>query len=732
MKHLLPVALWPVTLVCLAMAAAADLHAEAEWFDFAPPPDDFSDDALLDLRQLNEGRAGSEGWIVARGNDLVCSENGRVIRFAAVNGPVPWSGTWASPEERAYLAKRLGKLGVNLIRLGPVRGAHKITDENLDGLQEMVARCADEGIYTMLGFFFPLEVHVPGIEGWERKNVQSLAFFHPKVKAAYTRWLEKMMTAPSPHTGRPLARDPAVALVILMNEDNLFFHTFRPANWSEEVRAILERQFADWLTERYGSPSKALESWGEGARMEEDRPDQGRVYVYDAYRFMDADWARAQRDPKRAADTLRFLVDLQRGFFTEMKHRLRSWGYGGCTIATNWKTTNPRQLDALEKYANMTADLMDRHAYFGALRKPGGPGWKVNEGDVYVSRSQLTVPDSLMFGVQYAGYPQMLSEHFYPAPNRFRAEMVWIGAHYGAMTGHDGFAINEFHSADWPRVPRKRFDAYTPVNVGQYPAASLVYRLGLIEEAEPVCTVTRTPEQLFNMVGTPVWDDMNIDDMRAPEVAEAPAAVRKMFNPLAWLVGPVRVNIAEKPTRTRMADISRYVDERAGVALSRTGQLRWNWKQGIVTADAPQVQSACGFFGAAEPIELSDVRIDVDNEYGTVWLVSMDGRPLATSGRMLLQVMTEQRIGGTKLVDATLTRNGRSHAAVRIAELGRGPMQVRRVRASVQFKRKDRNHLEVLALDHNGYLRQVVEARDGRLALLPDCLHYVIREAGTP
>ena len=728
MKRLLAPLLLTFAFSCAILTPSADLRAAEEWFDFAPPADEFSDEALLDLREFNRGRAGSEGWVVARGDDLVCSESGRVLRFAAVNGPVPWSGTWGSPEERAYLAKRLGKLGVNLIRLGPVRGAHKITDENLDGLQELVARCAEEGVYTMLGFFFPLEVRVPGIEGWGDKSVQSLAFFHPKVKAAYARWLEKMMTAPNPHTGRPLAQDPALALIILMNEDNLFFHTFRPSNWSDEVRAVLERQFAGWLAERYGSPEKALDAWGKGARMKEDRPDEGRVYVYDAYRFMDADWARDQRNPERAADTLRFLVHLQRGFFAEMKQKLRSWGYGGCTIATNWKTTNPRQLDALEKYANMSADVMDRHAYFGALRKAGGAGWKVNEGDVYVSRSQLTMPDSLMFGVQYAGYPQMLSEHFYPAPNRFRAEMVWLGAHYGAMTGHDGFAINEFHTADWPRVPQKRFDAYTPVNVGQYPAASLVYRLGLIEEAEPVYSVTRTPKQLFQMVGTPVWDDMNLDDMRAPEAADAPGAGRKALDPRAWLVGPVRVDIADRPAPTRVADISQYLDDAAGVARSRTGQLRWDWQQGVATADAPRAQSACGFLGAAGPRDLSDVRIQMDNEYGEVWLVSMDGRPLATSGRMLLQVMTEQRIGGTVLEEATLTRDGESLPAVRIAKKGRGPMQVRRVRARVRLNRPDAAELEVIALDHNGYRRGEVEVQDGRIELLPDCLYYVIRQ----
>jgi hypothetical protein len=711
--------------------AQAPPEAGEDWFDFAPAVDPFTDDALLDLRSLNQtGRAGSEGWIVARGNDLVCARTGRRVRFSSVNGPVPWSGSWGTSEDRAYLAKRLGKLGVNMIRLGPVRGSHKITNDNLAGLQEMVSRCADEGIYTMLGFFFPLEVRVEGLEGWEGKGVPSLAFFHPQVKSAYVGWLKKMMTTPNPHTGKTLAEDQAVASIILMNEDNLFFHTYRPSEWPEATRAILERQFADWLVARYGSMDKALASWGPEARLAEDKPELNRVYVYDAYRFMDADWARQGRDRERAADTLRFLVHLQRGFFAEMRQELRSWGYGGTTIATNWKTTNPRQLDALEKYANMAADVMDRHAYFSALRRPGGPGWKTNPGDVYVSRSQLTAPASMMNGIQYAGYPQVLSEHLYPAPNRFRTEMVWIGAHYGAMTGHDAFSINEIHTADWPRKPAKRFDAYTPVNLGQFPAASMVYRLGMIQEAEPVYVVTRTPEQLYAMTPSPIWDEMNLDDFRAVEIQGNSGSEAKAMDPMAWFVGPVQFRIADKAAAVEAVDIGPYVDRGAGVVTSRTRELRWDYTHGVLTSHAPRAQSACGFLSRVGPIDLPDVRIDLSNEYAAVWLVSMDGKPLASSEKILLQVMTEQRIGGSEFVAATYTdpKTGQARPAVRIARLGNGPMQIRNVRGTVSLRRGDAGEFEAVALDQNGYVRETLPASPDAIELLPDCVYYILRK----
>jgi hypothetical protein len=305
--------------------------------------------------------------------------------------------------------------------------------------------------------------------------------------------------------------------------------------------------------------------------------------------------------------------------------------------------------------------------------------------------------------------------------------MVWIGAHYAQMLGVDGFSINEFHTADWPKKPMKKFDAYTPVAFGQYPAAALVYREQALQEAEPVLTVTRTPQQLYHLEGVPVWDDMNLDEMRRAEVVGGGEQHERTLSPAAWFTGPVHIRIADETAPPQAADVERWIDREEKVVRSRTGELSWNWGQGLATGDAPTVQSACGFLGEVGTVDLPQVKIDLDNHYGAVWLVSMDGRPVAESDRLLLQVMTRQRIGGRVTEPATFEKDGERFEGRRILKTGKGPMEVEVVDGTASLKRPDAEALEVVALDFNGYKREVLPGSAASIDLLPDCLYYIIR-----
>ncbi len=723
-----------LTLTVLIMMATITAATAGDWFAFAPPKDDFNKDAMLDLRTVIKGRAGSEGPLIVRDGKYFTEKTGREVRFLSVNAPNPWGkGAWEDSAARQYLAKRLGKMGANNIRIGPVRGTHKMTDAHLDGMQELIARCADEGIYSSITFFFPLEVRVNGLEGYgKKKSVQSLVFFHPVVRAAYEGWLKTIMTTPNPHAnGVPLAKDPAVAMVELVNEDNLFFFTFSPSKMPSPARTILYKQFGDWLKKKYGSLDKAMAVWGGNATRKGDNPAKGLMEVYDSFMYMPADWAAQQRNAKRSIDNLTFIVELQRNFYADMTKKLRSWGYKSGVIGTNWKTTNEPMLGALEKYANMTGDTMDRHAYFsGSHKSARGRGWVVGKGDMYADRTQLKTPDMLELGVQYKGYPQFISEHYYPAPNRYRAEMVWIGAHYGAMLGIDGFSINEFHTPDWIRKPKKKFDAYSPVALGQFPAAAFVYRFGGIEEAKPVFTVTRTPEQLYKLEGAPVWDSMKIDSMRAGEVLADTDGSKRGMDPLAWFVGPVEIAVADSPASIKRVDVSKFVDPEKKVVKSATSQLRWDYGKGVVTANAPRAQTACGFLADAGRIELKDVVIEMKNDYGTVWLVSMDGKPIASSSKLLLQVMTEQRVSGWKVQPTTFKPKKKKETIKgwKILNDGKGPIEIRNIEATVGLKRADASRMTVTALDHNGYKKETLSGGAKSIKLKPDVLWYIIQK----
>ncbi len=58
------------------------------------------------------------------------------------------------------------------------------------------------------------------------------------------------------------------------------------------------------------------------------------------------------------------------------------------------------------------------------------------------------------------------------------------------------------------------------------------------------------------------------------------------------------------------------------------------------------VQGASGDLAAAGEIKLSAITLNIPRDVAHVLVVSLDSLPLATSKRMLLQVMTEEKATG--------------------------------------------------------------------------------------
>ena len=707
-------------------------RAPAGWFAFEPGVDRFGE-AALDLRFLNHRFAGEKGFLQSRGMQFVFEKDDTPVKFWAVN-----AHPMASRQADVYFAKRLAKLGVNMVRIhGPIfdRSAADpatIDRKHLDRLHRFIAALKAEGIYTHLSFYFPLWFEIKpsyGVGGYEslgNKKPFGLLFFHPRMQAIYKSWARGLLLTVNPYTRLPLAKDPAVGIVEIINEDNYFFWTMDPyKNVPAPAVAILEKRFGDWLAKKYGAVDKALAKWG-GGKVRGDDPAAGRAGLLGPWFYTEA--ARGRQSERRIGDQLQFLTEDLRTFYRDMHQWYRKEIGLRCPIvATNWKTADARLLGALDKYTNAVCETMDRHAYFGGLHKGDGASYSLRKGHRYRDASTLWNPIAApVRELQYIGHTHIVTEYNWPMPNRYRGESVLLAAAYGSLQGTDGYFHFATRSASW-EAQHPKFSIHTPAVMGQFPAAALLYRRGYVKEAPVVVHEAARLKDLYDRKGTAIALPQDLDILRKAEAPKgAGGEVRHLgsIDPLAYYVGQVTRTVAEQPGKSVLQDLSPYVDREKKTVASITGELLWDFGRGVVTIDSARAQGATGFLKRRGAIRLKDVVIQLQNEYGSVLVVSLDGEPIRSSAKLLLQVMTEDNNFGWK------TTGGEPRT---IADLGAPPIVVRKPSGTVTLNRPDAGSLQIEALDGHGYTREKLSAAGGgsgtvRVELLPDCLYYLIRK----
>jgi hypothetical protein len=487
---------------------------EPGWFTFQPDPDPFVS-SPIDLRHLNEKEAGERGFIRTRGEDFVHERTGEPLRFWGVNAGMGL--VESTPHEVARFARSLAKRGVNLVRVhGPIYAGNgpdfgRVDTNRVARLHYFIHALKREGIYTSLSIYFPLWVRLgaentafPGYTGGQHPF--ALLYFHPAFQQLFREWWRHLLTTPNPHTGLPIKDDPAVAFAEMYNEDSTLFWTFNPdaghkSHLPEPQRALLEQRFARWLLERYPGQTLAQIQAGpwNGVASPQDSFAAGRV----GFRGL---WALGNERRRRDQDTARFLtelmLDFHRATYAYLKQDL---GFRGLVYASNWKTASPQYLDPLDKYANSVADFFDRHGYFGGPHDGPNAAWNLEPNQTYDDRSALKFRqsdgagpdlDNPFFDLIYQGQPSIISEVNWPLPNRYRADMVLVGAAYGALQGSDAIGWFAAASSSWDGLPGK-FSIQTPVVFGQFPGAALLYRQGLVRTAPRVVNLELAVNDLY-------------------------------------------------------------------------------------------------------------------------------------------------------------------------------------------------------------------------------------------
>ncbi len=700
---------------------------EKGWFAFDPKPDTFDRKSVIDLRFLNEKYAGELGFIAVKNGQFIHSNNGEPLRFWGVNGP-PHGLKGA---ELRQCARMLAKYGVNLVRVhgGYFDERGEVDREKVRHAIEIVEAMKAEGIYTHFSIYFPLwltpKPDNPSLKGYNGKQHPFAAlFFNPEFQECYRAWWTALLTTPSPSTGKPLVDEPAVASLEIQNEDSFFFWTFSEQNIPDPQLRLLEKMFGDWLVKKYGSLTAALNQWN-GLKVNRDAFAEGRA----GFRPL---WNIFNEKTPRDQDTARFLLETQTRFYADMHTFLRKLGFKGPITASNWSTASPEVFGPLEKLSYLPGEFIDRHGYFGCNQKGEAAEWSVRNGHTWSDRSALRFdPEqpgkSRQFvhpamDPHYNGMPSMISETTWNRPNRFRGEAPLYFAVYGALQQSDAIVHFALDSDRWAVKPGYFMQPWTlmsPAMVGQFPAAALIYRQGLVTSGSVVAKLDLDREALLRLQGTPLPQDAALDELRLkdiPTTVEPKTGGR--LDPLLHYAGRVDVRFVNGPGSVKLDLPKALIDHTAQTVTSSTGELKLDYGKGLLTIDAARAQGASGCLQRAGRMETQDLSISSDLELGHIVAVSLDGQPLRRSERMLLQVMSEEKATAFQAAPA-------GEGVQRILNIGTDPWLVKELRGLVALKRPDAEGLKVTELDLSGYpVSDLGSAR--AIQLRPTTVYYLI------
>ncbi|WP_223432893.1 glycosyl hydrolase family 5 [Pseudomonas sp. GL-B-26] len=564
----------------------------------------------VDLSFLNaqEKPAGKRGFIKASGEQLLFADN-TTARFWGTN--LSAYTLFLTPDDAIkQQAKRLSALGFNLVRLhhhdspwvlpnifgdGRVtRSTQQLSPESQKKIDWWIKCLKDEGIYVWLDLHvqrvFTENDNIYGFDELPKEEqnftyLKGYSYVNLTIQKAMKRFTEAYLTHVNSYTGLAYKDDPAIAAVLITNENDVTNH------------------------------------FGNALLPDKNVPKHNRIYMAEAEAFAkqhnlsaNQTWRSWEPGPSKL-----FLNDLERRFNVDMIQHLRGIG-----VKVPIATTSSWGRNGLNSLPALTAgDVIDVHSY-------GGSG-QIEKNPLYSDG----IVNWIAAG-QVIGKPLTVTEwnnEPFPTPDRHSLPLYIAGtaSHQGwdalmqyaysqePLGGEGGMSANNWHAYNDPAM------------LATLPAAALLYRRADVHEATTTYVFAPTPGTLFNQMITPASSALLRTAMEKGKLEIAMPQTPE----LPWLQQSA---IPSKAQEFHDPDQS-LLDANASESTTDTGELKRNWKRGIYTINTPRTQAATGWIGG-ESISLGNIKVQVKTANASVVVQSLDDAPLGRSQDLLISLGT--------------------------------------------------------------------------------------------
>ena len=642
-----------VMVLCRESARAEQAGTDtSKWLAYEMPDLRKLKGTALDMSFLLDAPAGQHGFLTVKGDKFVF-EDGTEAHFWG--GNLFAEANFPTHKEAEALAERIAMTGANIIRLhhldvvapwtdfivrknlwgGQSPDTTRVLDkEMLDRFDYLVHCLKKRGVYIFLSHLSSRKI-MPGDGIPEPADSLEDIYAGLKIEGEFDEFLielqqehlKNLLTHKNPHTGLPLANDPALAMTEIINEDSLLYLGMGAgfSTNSDYYKRMLQRKFNDWLLAKYGTREALAEAWkpqeGESKGLDDGEDPKAGTVAF-TYRF--AYDPKARHDPalsrRRNLDQYAFLYDTQGKYYSRMYDFLRGLGVK-CPIAgsNHWIS------DAADLHLNAKLDYVDRHEYYA---HPHGTynyiaGQSISPVTPMVKSESLGTIGGLA-GRRVFGRPYTVSEWDNCLPNPYRAEGPIFMSVYACL--HDWhpmqYAYLAFNDYD-PKVINSFMVFFDPAHMNLLPASALLFHRRDFQEAGAGYFERLAPDQIMDP-GMAVQKNSRI------------ALLGKyglMFDDVV-----ADANAVDKNLLAKAAGKSKVFE-------SVTGEIRWDLGRGLLTIDSDRTQGVVGFTDG-QTVAMTDVAVDLRNDFAVVVVSALDGQPIRDSKRLLVSTSARAQWSG--------------------------------------------------------------------------------------
>ena len=588
-----------------------------------------------------EAPAGKFGRVTVspQGHFVFADTPGKRARFWGVN--LCFESQFLNHEQADLLADRLMRSGYNTVRFHHYDGllvekggpSHVFNPERLDQLDYLFAALKKRGIYATTDLFtfrdFPLE-EIPDLGYAMKWPVNQFKLLVPVSENAFVAWKKfaaNFLTHKNPYTGLTWAEDPALVSVCMLNEDTIFHGGI--AKRKPELIALYEKAYAAW---REKQPAALKEQGDDGERFN------------------------------------RFLIDLKTDSDARMMAFLREIGVR-CLLTSDNNINKEAQVFVRDRF-----DFVDNHEYWN---HPFFAGKSVSVNQSSAILSGLWLPRELMAS-RIFGKPYTVTEYNYCWPNAARAEGGVLMPAFAALQDWDAvycfdYAGRSREALFAPEPPKSGGFLFSIVSdpigmLSDRMAASLFLRANIEPAPGAVCYLADPASAFAGKRGEPAklpravtWlgtvtrvGSVPLDGPRLSTLAD-----RTGIRAFLAKESSARIPDPGRPVFRLQAGLSTELvregilpsQPEPGIHLSETNQIRIDAVKG--TARLTTGFAECFVLPAGESLEGSRVSVAGVDSFAAIYVMSVDGKPLSGTSRLLVLHLTDCLPGGTAFSDVS-------------------------------------------------------------------------------